>query len=69
MVTAAIVPGRPFLPILPACFLIALESSWLFATGRADGPLWFEAGAALSLIAGYGIGAWVWTRFAQRRGK
>ena len=60
LVTAAIVPYRPFLHILPGCFLIVLESSWLFITGRSDGPLWFEAGAALSLILGYFIGAAAW---------
>ena len=66
LVTAAIVPGRPFLHILPGCFLIALESSWLFVTGRADGPLWFETGAALSLILGYFVGAAAWVYLSRR---
>lgn len=63
-VTAAIVPSRPFLHILPACLLIVAESTYLYVTGIADGPLWFETGAALSLVVGYGVGAaaWVWGR-------
>ncbi|MFL6765095.1 MAG: hypothetical protein ACJ8FO_07870 [Sphingomicrobium sp.] len=66
LVTAAIVPARPMLHILPACFLIALESSWLFVTGRADGPLWFEAGAASSLIIAYVAGAMAWVYLSRR---
>jgi hypothetical protein len=60
VVTAAIAPGRPFLHIIPACVLIALESTWLYVNGISDGPLWFETGAALSLIFGYVAGAAIW---------
>lgn len=62
LVTAAIAPGRPFLHVVPACVLIVLESTWLYVNGISDGPLWFEAGAASSLIVGYvaGAGAWAW---------
>ena len=67
IVTAAIVPSRPYLFIMPGCFLIALESSWLFITGRSDGPLWFEAGAAASLILGYVVGAALWIHLPRRR--
>src|SRR5437763_9442761 len=67
IVTAAIVPSRPYLFIMPGCFLIALESSWLFITGRSDGPLWFEAGAAASLIIAYVAGAMAWVYLSRRR--
>ena len=30
--------------------LIALETTYLYVTGRVDGPLWFEAGAGGALI-------------------
>ncbi len=36
--------------------LVVLETTWLFTTGRADGPLWFDIAAALSLIAGILLG-------------
>jgi archaellum biogenesis protein FlaJ (TadC family) len=65
IVTAMIVPMRPILHIIPAMFLIALESSWFYITGRVDGPLWFEVGAALSLILGFPIGAALWS-YAKR---
>lgn len=35
---------------------VILETTWLFTTGRADGPLWFDLLAAMSLIAGILLG-------------
>lgn len=32
--------------------LVVLETSWLFKTNKADGPLWFDVLAASSLIIG-----------------
>lgn len=38
------------------CVLVVCETTWLIASGRADGPLWFDILAALSLIAGILLG-------------
>lgn len=38
------------------CLFVVLETTWLVNTGRADGPLWFDIAAALSLIAGILLG-------------
>jgi hypothetical protein len=40
--------------------LIALETAYLFVTGRVDGPLWFEAGAGAAIAAAVFLGAWLW---------
>jgi len=40
--------------------LIALETAYLFVTGRVDGPLSFEAGAGAALAAAVLLGAWLW---------
>ena len=67
-VTAAIAPARPFLHLLPMFALITLETTYLYTTGRVDGPLWFEAMAGLSLIVGGALGAWLYVMFTRRRG-
>lgn len=45
---------------LVLALLIALETAYLFVTGRVDGPLWFEAGAGVALAAAVLLGAWLW---------
>jgi hypothetical protein len=40
--------------------LIALETTYLFVTGRVDGPLWFEAGAGVALAVAVFLGTWLW---------
>ena len=40
--------------------LIALETAYLFVTGRVDGPLWFEAGAGAAIAGTVFLGAWLW---------
>ena len=44
---------------LVLALLIALETAYLFVTGRVDGPLWFEAGAGAALAAAVLLGAWL----------
>lgn len=59
-VTAAIAGWRPWLHALPVMLAIAVETTALYRTGRVDGPLWFEASAALALIGGVALGFWLW---------
>lgn len=55
---AALVAGRwPVLHVVPICAAVAVETTALYATGRVDGPLWFEALAGAALIAGILAGA------------
>ena len=63
--TALLAPSRPFLHLIPMFVLIGLETLYLYATGRVDGPFWFEAMAGLSLIIGGGIGAWFAVAFIR----
>ncbi|MBP6012051.1 MAG: hypothetical protein KBA31_07475 [Alphaproteobacteria bacterium] len=60
--TAALAGTRPFLHILPMCALIIVETTYLYTSGKVDGPLWFEAAAGGSLVVGAVIGAWAWSR-------
>ena len=46
--------------------LIVVETTYLYTQGRVDGPLWFEAAAGASLIAGGMIGALIWQLLLQR---
>ena len=39
--------------------LILAETTYLYSTGKVDGPLWFEAGAGLTLAAAVLLGAWI----------
>lgn len=66
LVTAMIAPRWPFLHLLPMAGLIALETSYLYAEGIVRGPLWFEALAGASLIAGTFIAAWFWLTVKPR---
>ena len=64
--TAAIAQIRPLLHVIPMCLLVAVETTYLYAMGRVDGPLWFEAMAGGSLIVAAIIGALGW-RWLSRR--
>jgi len=46
---------------------IAVETTALYRTGRVDGPLWFESMAALALMGGVLLGAWLWQAVRARR--
>lgn len=48
---------RPYLHVLPMCIAVAIETTFLYRSGRVDGPLWFEAMAGAALIAGIVAGA------------
>lgn len=67
LLTAGLAGTRPFLHIIPMCVLVSMETTYLYTTGRVDGPLWFEAIAGASLIAGAIVGAWVWRQRRQSR--
>jgi hypothetical protein len=67
VVTATIAGRAPYWHIAPACLEVALETTYLFTTHKVDGPLWFEGSAGLSLVAGFVIGAWLWTATTRRR--
>lgn len=55
--TARLAGTRPLLHVLPMCIAVAVETTFLFRSGRVDGPLWFEALAGAALIAGIVVGA------------
>jgi hypothetical protein len=64
-VTAAIARRRLLAHALPLCWAITVETTFLYRTGRVDGPLWFEMLAAASLIVGVLAGVWIWRRFSS----
>jgi hypothetical protein len=47
--------------------LIAVATTFLYVTGRVDGPLWFEAGAGAALIAAVFAGVWLCGHLVSRR--
>ena len=47
------------------CAIVATETTFLFATHRVDGPLWFEASAGASVDAGVVLGAWIVHRWLK----
>lgn len=65
---AAAVAGRaPLGHALAMGVLVAVEMTALLATGKLDGPLWFDFGAAGSLVVGLLAGAWAWVQVQARR--
>lgn len=67
MTTVAIAGHRPYHHIVPMCLLIIIETTYLYRTGRVDGPLWFESAAGGSLVIGAIVGAWLWSRWEKRK--
>jgi hypothetical protein len=56
----AVVAGRSrWLAAAILCTLITVETIYLYATQRVDGPLWFEAGAAAALIVAVCAATWL----------
>jgi hypothetical protein len=68
--TAIAANGR--IPALIMSGLVIVETTWLVTSGRADGPLWFDALAASSLIVAILTGTelflWWRRRLAIARG-
>jgi hypothetical protein len=64
-VTAAIAGRWLFIHNVPMAIAIAVETTVLYTTGRVDGPLWFEALAGGTLIAGAFAGAWLFRRMLR----
>ncbi|HEX5708147.1 MAG TPA: hypothetical protein VFX96_12670 [Pyrinomonadaceae bacterium] len=56
-VAGLIAPARPQLHALAMCVMVVIETSYLVATGRVGGPLWFDLMAAGSLVVGIILGA------------
>ena len=66
LVAAFISGGRRWITAAVMSLLVVAETTWLVTTGRADGPVWFDALGALSLIAGIQLGALLYGRFRPR---
>lgn len=66
MAAALISGGRRWTTATVMSLLVVAETTWLITTGRADGPVWFDALGALSLIVGIQLGALLYGRFRQR---
>lgn len=64
-ITGSIAAARPILHVLPIVMAIGIESTALYRSGRVDGPLWFEALAAIALMAGVLAGA-AWAGWGKR---
>jgi hypothetical protein len=47
--------------------LITVETTYLYSTRRVDGPLWFEAGAAVALILAICAATWLSERYVAHR--
>ena len=67
LATAWLSPCAPLLHGIALCGLIAAETTYLYSTGRVDGPLWFEAGAGLMLVVAVLSGCALVGRRAQAR--
>lgn len=66
IVTIEIAGRRPWLHLIPMFVLITVETTFLYNRGLVDGPLWFEAAAGASLIAGAIVGILIWARIRPR---
>lgn len=67
LATAWLSPRAPLLHGIALCGLIVAETTYLYSTGRVDGPLWFEAGAGLMLVVAVLSGCALVGRRAQAR--
>lgn len=66
MAAALISGGRRWITATVMSLLVVAETTWLVTSGRADGPVWFDALGALSLIVGIQLGALLYGRFRPR---
>ena len=64
-ITGAIAGRAPFAHVMPMCGAIALETAYFTYVHRGSDPLWFRASAALALIVGGLVGAWLWQAIAE----
>jgi hypothetical protein len=63
----ALVAGRSrWIAAAILCGVITVETIYLYATQRVDGPLWFEAGAAATLILAVCAATWLHGHYAQK---
>jgi hypothetical protein len=69
LVTAVVAGRPPIWHVLPLCLVVCVETIYLYTTHKVDGPLWFEAGAGIALIASALVGAWAWQYFAIARSR
>ena len=69
LVTAVVAGRAPIWHVMPLCLAVCAETIFLYATHKADGPLWFEGGAGLALVVGALVGAWTWKYFAIARSR
>jgi hypothetical protein len=64
----SLIAGRArWLATVLLCGFIAIETSYLYSTERVDGPLWFEAGAAATLILAACAATWLFECLSVRR--
>jgi hypothetical protein len=67
LVAALLARESRWLAAAMLCGLIVVETTYLYATQRVDGPLWFEAGAAAALIVAACAATWLSGRYLMRR--
>jgi hypothetical protein len=64
---SALIAGRSrWLAAAILTALITVETTYLYSTQRVDGPLWFEAGAAVALILAICAATWLSERYVAR---
>jgi hypothetical protein len=66
LVSALVATHGRWLAALLLSAVIATETTYLYVTGRVDGPLWFEAGAGASFIVAVCAATWMCGRLALR---
>jgi hypothetical protein len=69
LVTAVVAGRAPIWHVVPMCLAVCAETTFLYTTHKADGPLWFEGGAGIALVVGALVGAWAWKYFAIARSR
>lgn len=57
-VTAVVAGRAPIWHVMPIALAVCAETTFLYATHKVDGPLWFEGGAGMALVVGVLVGAW-----------
>ena len=67
---AALIFGAPFFPpVIAMCGLVVIDTSLLIATGRLEGPLWFDLSSSAALLAGIVFGAFLVQRRRHARAR